>query len=90
MARCRGCREEIDFVRLRSGRLMPVEAMTSETYYVHLAAPGHPQIVLVTDAGDVLRGRLGAPSESGVARVEGRESHFTRCPAADEFRRDRP
>jgi hypothetical protein len=87
MARCRGCREAIDFVTLRSGKLMPVEGPDAETYYLHHDQPGYPQIVLVTDDGDVIRGRLGKSTDSGVLRVEGRESHFARCPKADSFRR---
>ena len=76
-----------DFVSLRSGKLMPVEAATTETYYLHLGQSGHPQMVLVTENGEVLRGRLGKESESGVTKVIGRESHFARCPEADKFRR---
>lgn len=66
---------------------MPVEAATTETYYLHLNAPGSPQMVLVTEDGDVLRGRLGKQEESGVTKVVGSESHFARCPDADGFRR---
>ena len=87
MARCRSCGDEIDFVTLRSGKRMPVESTTAETYYVHLGQGGHPQVVLVLDSGDIVRGRLGKQHESGALRVEGRESHFANCPAADEFRR---
>ncbi len=87
MTRCRSCHEEIDFVKLRSGKLMPVEAATTETYYLHLGAPGSPQVVLVTEDGDVLRGRLGTQHESGMAKVLGSESHFARCPDAGSFRR---
>ncbi len=87
MPRCRSCGETIDFVRLRSGNLMPVEAATTETYYLHLDAPGAPQMVLVTEDGDLVRGRLGRQHESGVTKVVGSESHFARCPGAAEFRR---
>ena len=74
-------------MELRSGKFMPVEAMISETYYVHQGAAGAPQIVVVLNSGDVIRGRLGTQHESGVLKVEGRESHFARCPKAREFRR---
>ena len=84
--KCRGCRADIDFIRLPSGKCMPVEGRTAETYYVHHDAPGHPQIVLVLDEGTILRGRLGTREDSGVLRVEGRESHFPRCPASAAMR----
>jgi len=89
MARCRACPAEIDFVRLRSGKLMPVESATPETYWIHEGQPGHPQVVLVLDSGDVLRGRLGKEHESGVMKVQGRESHFATCPGADDLRKER-
>src|SRR3989304_302999 len=65
MARCRSCGDEIDFVPLRSGKRMPVESTTAETYYVHLGQGGHPQVVLVLDSGDIVRGRLGKQHERG-------------------------
>ena len=79
MSRCRSCGEEIDFVRLRSGKLMPVEAATTETYYLHVGAPGVPHMALVTEDGDILRGRLGKQHETGVTKIVGSESHFSRC-----------
>ena len=85
--RCRYCRAWIVFVTLRSGRRMPVEADEPEEYHVHLGDPHPPQIVLVTDAGDVLRGRRAERSESGTTRILGRESHFATCPGAAEARK---
>ena len=79
MAKCRTCGEEIDFVTLQSGARMPVEGTTSETYYIHHEAKGVPQIMVVTEDGEVIRGRLGKEHESGVLRVVGCESHFPRC-----------
>ena len=97
MSRCRYCNEEISWVRLRSGKAMPCEGDKPEVYHVHLAQEGKPmdrevchrlpQVVLVTLEGDVLRGRVAPRSESGTTPVEGYESHFARCPGADEARR---
>lgn len=87
MSRCRYCNEEISWVRLRSGKAMPVEGDKPELYYLHLGATDKPQAVLVTLAGDVLRGRLAQRSESGTTPVEGYEPHWARCPGAEEARR---
>lgn len=69
---------------------MPVEGREAETYYLHpdhaFADTTHPRLAIVTDEGDVIRGRQGTVNENGVLRVEGRESHFARCPAASDFR----
>ena len=39
MSRCRGCQAEIAFVKLRSGKLMPVESDEMEEYRVWLDPP---------------------------------------------------
>lgn len=75
-------------MKLPSGKLMPVEGLDVETYYLHLGQPGAPQMVLVSENGDIIRGRMGDVNESGVLKVLGRESHFARCPAADQFRKE--
>ena len=66
---------------------MPVEAATTETYYLHRDAPGVPQMILITEDGDIVRGRLGKAHEDGVTKIIGSESHFARCPEAASFRR---
>ena len=86
MPRCKGCDEEIAFVRLASGKWMPVEGLDAEVYRLHLNDAGDPQLVIVTVDGAVIRGRKGAQHESGVLKVEGYESHFARCPKAGAFR----
>jgi hypothetical protein len=70
-----------------SGRQMPVEGTAPEVRWVHVNAPGHPQVVLITDAGIVVRGREGAKDHEGVTPVVGRESHFATCSGAEVFRR---
>lgn len=59
MKQC-SCGQNIEFVRLSSGRTAPVEA------------DGY--VTVVTDAGETVRGRV---------------AHFTTCPDAGAFRRDR-
>lgn len=74
-----------------SGKKMPVEGLDVETYYLlpdhGFADAAHPRLVIVTEKGEILRGRQGAPHESGVLKVVGRESHFARCPGAMEHRK---
>ncbi len=58
MSRCKGCDAEIDWVKNpRTGKAMPVDVR---------------RLIVVTDAGDVVEGRL---------------SHFATCSAAGQFRR---
>lgn len=54
---CNACGAEITFVRTPQGKALPVDG---------------PELVLVTDAGEVVRGR---------------RAHFASCPKADEFRK---
>ena len=74
-------------MRTRAGKFMPVESATMETYYLHLNQPGDPHLVLVTEDGTTLQGRQGTEHDSGVVRVVGAESHFARCPQAQEWRK---
>lgn len=56
---CRACGKLLVFIRTPAGRLMPCEAEV---------------IAVVTEAGEVVRGRV---------------SHFARCPKAADFRSPR-
>lgn len=89
--RCRSCDADIDFVTLPSGKKMPVEGLDVETYYLRpdhgFVDSAHPRLVIVTDDGTLVRGRQAGSHENGVLRVEGRESHFARCPGAKEHRK---
>ena len=73
-------------MRMATGRIMPVEGLAATARYLFPDVSGHPQVVLILDGGTVVRGRAGVASEFGVTRVEGRESHFARCPGAETFR----
>lgn len=57
MSNCRSCGKKISFVMMKSGKLNPVD----ENY-----------ISVVTDHGDIIRGR---------------ESHFATCPDAGKWRK---
>lgn len=82
---------------------MPVESETPEEYRVWMAPPtdqhGRPwtyeRRVLVTPAGDTLVVFVGVERQpdgrvkiiDGPCQVIGVESHFSTCPASEQFRR---
>ncbi|MDI6872127.1 MAG: hypothetical protein QME79_12445 [Bacillota bacterium] len=57
MATCKGCGKQIEWIETPAGRRMPVD-------------PG--RVVVVTDEGQVVTGRL---------------PHWASCPARDQFKR---
>lgn len=81
------CGELIEFVKTPRGKYIPVPAGDPEPMYLFPDQGGHPQVVVVLENGEVLRGRKGAPTDDGVLRVLGWESHFSSCPGAADFRR---
>lgn len=81
MARCRGCGAEIDWIKTRAGKNMPVDP---EPVFV---AVDDGSDVFVTDEGEVIRGRE-VPTNDGSAEVAF-VSHWATCPLAGQFRRKR-
>ena len=81
MARCRGCGAEIDWIRTRAGKNMPVDP---EPVFV---AVDDGSEVFVTDEGEVIHGRA-VPTNDGSAEVAF-VSHWSTCPVAGQFRRKR-
>ena len=90
MATCKSCGEEIGFVKMQSGKFMPVNGMEQETYYLDLNDRAEPQMMVVTENGACFKGRIGRSNEDGVMQVKGRESHFATCPFADSHRKEFP
>jgi hypothetical protein len=95
MARCRGCHAEIAFVRLRSGKLMPVESDEAEEYNAFMEPTLNTvRRMLITEDGDVVTAWV-LPAgqrprfDQRTVKITGYESHFASCPNADEFRRGR-
>lgn len=75
---CRKCGARIAFIRMKSGKAMPVD-----TAPVRFHPCGGPE-TFVTYDGYVVRGKRGSDStETGYI------SHFATCPAADSFRKRR-
>lgn len=81
MARCKGCGAEIDWIKTRAGKNMPVDP---EPVFV---AVDDGSDVFVTDEGEVIHGRT-VPTNDGSAEVAF-VSHWATCPVAGQFRRKR-
>ena len=87
MPRCRSCGEEIAFVKTAKGKMTPVNGLEPKTYHLHLGDRQEPQMAVVTDEGQIVRGLIGKAHESGTIQVRGRESHFATCPQSEQHRR---
>ena len=81
MARCKGCGAEIDWIKTRAGKNMPVDP---EPVFV---AVDDGSDFFVTDEGEVIHGRE-IPANDGSAEVAF-VSHWATCPVAGQFRRKR-
>ena len=81
MARCKGCGAEIDWIKTRAGKNMPVDP---EPVFV---AVDDGNDVFVTDEGEVIHGRE-IPANDGSAEVAF-VPHWATCPVAGQFRRKR-
>lgn len=76
MSRCKGCGAEIDWVRMKSGKSMPVDP---EPVFV---AEGGNQ-VFITDEGDTITGTETESKTGEVAFVP----HWATCPTYKQFKR---
>ena len=74
MAICRSCGAEIKFIKLRSGRLNPVDLE------LRTIIEGDGKEVIITQGGEIVRGRFASPEEG--ANRKGYISHFATCPYA--------
>lgn len=81
VCRCRTCGAEIKWLRLPSGKKMPCD-VGAVRFRPDASAVGS----FVTEKGAIVRGAAVADGEPGEI---GYVSHFTTCPQAGEFRRDK-
>ena len=79
MSYCRSCGAEIRWIKMRSGKSMPVDAAKRT-----IKKDGGRE-VLVTEDGELIRGTF-ASLEEGANGV-GYISHFSTCPNANQHRR---
>ena len=78
---CRGCGQEIIFIKTLKGKTMPVNP--DGVYFVPAGGPN----TYVTLDGEVIRGR--EPEQGDRNTRIGYVSHFATCPEADSFRKKR-
>lgn len=81
MGKCRGCGAEINWVRMRSGRVIPVDP---EPVFV---VEGSGKDVIVTEDGGIANGVQCPGGAVPPGKRRGWRSHFASCPMADQFRR---
>ena len=81
MAKCKGCGAPIEFIRLNSGKQIPVNP---KPVYVEDKAAKE---IIVTADGRISNGRQ--EPDPPVQAIRGYISHFSTCPMAGAFRKRR-
>lgn len=79
MSFCRSCGAEIKWIKMTSGKNMPVDA----TKHIIKKDDGGKD-VLVTEGGEIVRGTL---TDAQHGNCTGYISHFSTCPNASQHRR---
>lgn len=79
MALCRGCGARIDWIKMKTGKLMPVNP---EAVMVIEAEGLTGKEAFVTDEGDLIRGRRALPEEEDKGLPVGFVPHWARLTAA--------
>lgn len=79
MSKCKACGAEIGWIKMKSGKSMPVDIR--DTHYEDPAG----QAVIVTEDGRISHGRAAVIFSPG--KTKGWPSHFSTCPKADEMRK---
>ena len=81
MAKCKGCGAEIKFIKLKSGKAIPVNPTP-----VFIEDKNGTEIIVTTD-GRVSNGRQEIVTNQNQFLTRGYISHFATCPFANTFRR---
>lgn len=79
MSRCRSCNAEILWIKMASGKNMPVDP------FKHTIIKGAGNETLVTEDGHIIHGRFASYEEG--ANASGYISHFSTCPNANQHRK---
>lgn len=77
MARCKACGAEIKWIKMKSGKSMPVDF---EAYRFQLWNENEKPDTFITEDGDTVKGM------PPVTKI-GYRPHWSTCPAADNFRK---
>lgn len=83
MAKCRGCGEDIIFIKSPAGKFIPCDP--SKVIYSN---PGEGKARVVTQSGEVVSCTIGADDTSKAVGV-GYIPHWSTCKAANQFRTKR-
>lgn len=79
MSRCKSCNAEINWIKMASGKSMPVDP------YLRTIIKGEGSETLVTKDGHIIHGRFASLEEG--ANASGYISHFSTCPNAGYHRK---
>ena len=83
MSVCKSCGQEIKWIKMASGKSMPVDALgISYSEELHPNAKGDNVLTLVTDRGTIVRTVFDPAGDK-----TGYTSHFATCPNANAHRR---
>lgn len=83
MAMCRGCGARIDWIKMKTGKMMPVDPEAV------MVIEGKGREVFVTDEGETFTGRGARPEEERMELPVGFVPHWATCRRAGDFRRGR-
>lgn len=81
MAKCKGCGAELKFIKLKSGKAIPVNPTP-----VFIEDKNGSEIIVTTD-GRISNGRQEIVTSQNQFLTRGYISHFATCPFADQLRR---
>lgn len=81
MPTCRKCGKRIDFIRMRTGKYMPVEVAT-----VYGLPEEHGRYTIITNSGETVRVSEGQKGVPGV--IAGHIPHWAKCKGAAEIKRE--
>ena len=81
MPKCKACKAEIRFIKLKSGKAIPVNPSPA---YIE---DGNGKEIIITDDGRISNGRLEIVTSQNQFLTRGYISHFATCPFANNFRR---
>lgn len=85
MAKCKGCGQQIEWIKTTEGRSMPVNPD-----YIEIDPAGIHHDAIVTDEGKVVKGCRVNETDSlfqTEGKVRGRVPHWATCPQASRFKK---
>lgn len=81
MSLCKGCGISIDWIRMKTGKAMPVDPEPV------MVIEGEGREVFATDEGTTVTGRRATPEEENGMLPVGFVPHWATCRRAGDFRR---